>query len=170
MGAITFATGTPLTWDSTPTTYAITLTSLAAGAARQGAKGDLGATRAVRWSVRVQLDFEVAPVNGAPVEIWWSSSSSATAATDNTGAASGSDAAYTGSAGGALAATKLQLQLIGVMPATADADDVLQIAEFPFYPLSRYGMPIVVNGTGQAFHDTAANFKIVLTPMGESVA
>ena len=170
MGAITYATGTPLTWKAADGTYAITLTSLAAGAARQGVKGDLGATRAMRWSCRVQLDFEVAPANGAPVEIWWSSSSSATAATDNTGAASGADAAYTGSAGGALAATKLQLQLIGVMPATADADDVLQIAEFPFYPLSRYGMPIVVNGTAQAFHDTAGNFVLTFTPLGESVA
>lgn len=169
MAVVSYATGTPLTWDSTPTSYALTLTSLAAGAARQGAKGDLGATRATRWSCRVQLDFEVAPVAGAPVEIWWSSSSSATAATDNTGGASGADAAYTGVAGGTLAASKRMLQLIGVVPAEAVADDVLQIAEFAWYPLSRYGMPVVVNGTSQAFHDTAANFKVVMTPLPESV-
>lgn len=170
MGAITYATGTPLTWDAAGTTYALTLTSLAAANARQGAKGDLGATRAVRWSVRVALDFEVAPVAGAPVEIWWSSSSSATAATDNTGGCSGADAAYTGYADGSLAAGKLQLQLIGVMPATANADTIVNTAEFPFYPLSRYGMPVVVNGTAQAFHDDAATFKVILTPLGESVA
>lgn len=170
MGAITYATGTPIVWKSSGGDYVITLTSLAAGAARQGVKGDLGATRAIRWSVRVQLDFEVAPVAGAPVEIWWSSSSSGTAATDNTGGASGADAAYIGYADGSVAAGKQQLQLIGVMPAAPNADDVLNIAEFSFYPLSRYGMPVVVNGTAQAFHDTAANFILTFTPMLESVA
>jgi hypothetical protein len=169
MGAITYSSGAAITW-STAGTYAITLTSLASLAARQGAKGDLGATRAMRWSVRVQLDYEVAPAITTAVEIWWSSSSSAVAATDNTGGCSGADAAYTGYADGSIAAGKLHLQLIGVMPATANADDILNIAEFPFYPLSRYGMPVVYNGTGQALHDTAANFVLTFTPLGESVA
>lgn len=170
MASITFATGTAITWKAASGTYAMTMASLAAGAARQGAKGDLGATRAVRWSVRVAVNFDVAPANGAPVEIWWASSSSATAATDNTGGASGADAAYAGTAGGALAATKLQLQLVGVMPATADADTIVQVAEFTFYPLSRYGMPIIVNGTGQAFEGDDDSHCITLTPLGESVA
>lgn len=170
MGAITYATGTPLVWKNAGGDYVITLASLGAAAARQGAKGDLGATRAVRWSCRVTLNMDVAPVNGTAVEIWWSSSSSAVAGTDNTGAASGADAAYTGSAGGGVATTKLQLQLVGVMPMTADADLVIQVAEFTFYPLSRYGMPIVVNLTAQILEGDNDSHALAFTPLGESVA
>jgi hypothetical protein len=170
MANVTMSTGTPIRWEAAGGEYAITLASLAAGAARQGAKGDLGATRAVRWLCRVEINMDAAPVNGAPVEIWWSSSSSGTAATDNTGAASGADAAYTGAAGGGLAATKLQLQFIGAMPMTADADAVVQVAEFFWYPPQRYGMPIVVNGTAQAFEGDDDSHRITMIPLPESVA
>lgn len=170
MATVSYATGTPIRWEAAGGEYAITLASLGAGAARQGAKGDLGATRAIRWLCRVEINMDAAPVNGAPVEIWWSSSSSGTAATDNTGAASGADEAYTGSAGGALAATKLQLQFIGAMPMTADADGVVQVAEFVWYPTQRYGMPIVVNGTAQAFEGDDDSHRITMIPLPESVA
>lgn len=170
MAAITYATGTPIVWAAAGGDYAITLASIAAGAARQGVKGDLGATRAIRWLCRVQINMDVAPVNGAPIEVWWSSSSSATAATDNTGGASGADAAYAGSAGGGVAATKLQLQLVGVMPVTADADAVVQVAEFVWYPTQRYGMPIIVNGTAQAFEGDDDSHSITMIPLPESVA
>jgi hypothetical protein len=170
MGAITVATGTPLTWKNSGGTYVITLGALAAAAARQGAKGDLGATRAIRWLCRFTWDFEVAPVVGTPIEIWWSPSSSGTAATDNTGNCSGADAAYTGYADGSVAAGKLHLQLIGVAAATANADDVINTAEFTWYPTERYGSPVVVNGTAQAFDNEDAAFVITMTPLPESVA
>jgi len=166
---ILFESGTPITWKASGGTYVITMAGLAAGAARQGAKGDLGAKRAARWSVRLAIDLEVAAVNGAPIELWWSSSASATAATDNTGGASGADAAYTGTAGGGLAARYL-MQLIGVLPALADADAIDQVAEFVFYPLSRYGMPVVLNGTAQAFNDAETTHCITFTPLNEEVA
>lgn len=170
MATVSVSTGTPMTWKAASGTYAITLASLAAGAARQGAKGDLGATRAVRWAVRLAVNFDVAPANGATVDLYWSSSTSGTAATDNTGAASGADAAYAGSAGGALAATKLQLQYIGSLIATADADTIVQTQEFEFYPTQRYGMPIVVNSTGQAFEGDDDSHCVTLIPLPEAVA
>lgn len=170
MAAITYATGSAIRWKASGGEATLTMASLAAGAARQGSKYDLGATRAIRWLCRVQLNMDVAPVNGTIVEIWWSSSSSGTAATDNTGAASGSDAAYTGSAGGALAATKLQLQFIGAMPLTADADTITQIAEFVWYPTQRYGMPIIVNLSAQAFEGDDDVHCVTMIPLPDSVA
>lgn len=170
MATVSYATGVAVRWEAAGGEYAITLASLAAGAARQGQKGDLGATRAIRWLCRVEVNMDVAPVNGTTVEIWWSSSSSAVAGTDNTGAASGADGAYTGSAGGLLANTKLQLQLVGVMPLTADADAVVQVAEFFWYPTQRYGMPIVVNMSGQAFEGDDDSHRISMIPLPETVA
>jgi hypothetical protein len=162
-------TGTALTWKASAGDYAITLASLANAAARQGAKGDLGATRAARYAVRVTLNMDVAPANGAVVEIWWSSSTSATAATDNTGGASGADAAYSGSAGGVVAQTKYQLQLIGVMAMTADADTVIQRAEFVFSPTQRYGMPVVVNLAGQALEGDDDSHQIQFVPLIDQI-
>lgn len=170
MATVSVSTGTPIIWKAASGSYAITLASLAAGAARQGVKGDLGATRAVRWAVRLAVNFDVAPANGATVDLYWSSSTSATAGTDNTGAASGADAAYTGTAGGALAATKLQLQYIGSLIATADADTIVQVQEFEFYPTQRYGMPIVVNSTAQAFEGDDDSHAITFIPLPEAVA
>lgn len=166
---ILYRTGTPIVWKAASGTYAITLASIANAAARQGAKGDLGATRAQRWAVRLQLNMDSAPANGAVVELWWSSSSSGTAGTDNTGGASGTDAAYSGTAGGAVAATKYQLQLIGVMPLTADADSIVQIKEFIFTPTQRYGMPVLVNLSGQALEGDDDSHSITFTPLIDQV-
>lgn len=166
---VLFETGTPITWKNSGGTYAISLASLGAAACRQGAKGDLGAKRAVRWACRVQINMDVAPVNLAPVTIYWSSSPSATAGTDNTGGASGTDAAYTGPAGGLLNALQ-QMQLVGVMPMTNDADGVVQIAEFVWYPTQRYGMPVVQNGTAQAFEGDEDTHLITIYPLNEEVS
>ena len=166
---VLYETGTAITWKNASGTYAISLASLAAAACRQGVKGNLGAKRAVRWVCRVQINMDVAPVNLAPVTIYWSSSSSATAGTDNTGGASGTDAAYTGPAGGLLNGLA-QMQVIGTMPMTADADAVVQIAEFVWYPTLQYGMPVVQNGTAQAFEGDEDSHVITIYPLNEEIA
>lgn len=162
-------TGTPITWKAAGGTYAITLASIAVNAARQGVKGDLGATRAARWAVRVSINMDVAPTAGDVIEFWWSSSTSAVAATDNAGAASGTDAAWTGSAGGSVDQTKLQLQYIGGLVLTPDADAVVQIAEFVFFPLQRYGMPILVNKADQILEGDDDSHQIVLVPIVDEI-
>jgi len=91
-GDVTVASQTPICWADT-TDYSdtnsgisrtdqIDLTSLADGDARQGAKKDLGATRATSYAVMVCLEFDVAPTAGEPVQILWSSSTSGTAGTN----------------------------------------------------------------------------------------
>ena len=148
----------------------IDLTSLAAAAARQGAKGDLGATRANRYKVMAAIEFAVAPASGALVSIYWAASPSATAGNANPGGTSGSDAAYTGTAGDALADAILQLQFLGDLVATSDATTVVQYQEIGILenPM-RYGMPVVQNSTGQAFVADAVEMYIALIPMIDEV-
>jgi len=161
--------GTPIIWKAAGGTYAITLASIAVNAARQGVKGDLGATHAARWSVLVEINMDVAPTAGDVIEFWWSSSPSAVAGTQNTGAASGTDAAYTGSAAGSVDETKYQLQHIGDLVLTPDADAVVQIQEFVFFPLQRYGMPILVNKADQILEGDDDAHRITFTPIIDEV-
>ena len=162
-------TGTPIIWKAAGGTYAMTMASIAVNAARQGAKGDLGATRAARWSVLVENNMDVAPTAGKLLEYWWSSSPSAVAGTQNTGACSGVDAAYTGSAAGSVDETKMQLQYIGGLVLTPDADAVVQIQEFVFFPLQRYGMPVLVNEADQILEGDDDAHRITLTPLIDEI-
>lgn len=162
-------TGTPIVWDAAATDYAITLASLAVDAGRQGAKGDLNSPRAARWSVLVEINMNVAPTAGDIIEFWWSSSPSAVAGTQNTGATSGADAAYTGSTGGNVDETKFQMELIGSLVLTPDADGVVQIQEFVFFPLHRYGMPVVVNKADQILEGDDDSHQIIFTPIIDEV-
>jgi len=113
--------------------------------------------------------MDVAPTAGDVVEFWWSSSASAVAATGNTGAASGADAAYAGSAAGSVDETKLQMQYIGGLVLTPDADGTVQSSEFVFFPLNRYGMPVVVNKADQILEGDDDSHQIVFTPIIDEV-
>src|SRR5512139_4206125 len=107
MATYTLAQGTPIIWahgadfnpagnSSLGTTedYELDLTSLAAGSGRQGAKGDLGATRPAQHAVFLRWESgAAAPTAGGSIDVYWSSSISATAANDNAGGATGADAA-----------------------------------------------------------------------------
>lgn len=166
---ILFKTGTEITWKAAGGDYAMTMTGIAVNDARQGAKGDLGATRAVRWAMRVQINMDVAPTASRVIEFWWSSSPSAVAATDNIGAASGTDAAYTGSAGGSVDETKVQMQRVGVLVLTPDADAVVQIQELVFFPTQQYGMPVLVNKADQALEGDDDAHQIVIYPLPDEI-
>lgn len=163
-------TGTALIWKAAGGDYAITLASIAVNAARQGAKGDLGATRAARWSVLVEINMDVAPTAGNLIEFWWSASPSAVAATQNTGACSGVDAAYTGSAAGTVDETKYQMWYLGGLRLTPDADGTVQIQEFVFFPLHRYGMPVLVNKADQILEGDDDAHKITLTQIVDEIS
>lgn len=161
MSAVKITTGTAKIWNSAATDYALTLTSVANGAARQGAKGDLGDPRARLWTARLELDFAAAPTAGNVVDLYWSSSPSGTAGTQNDGGASGADAAF--KAGEEDEWVK-QLLYLGSLIATNDGSGVIQIMTFHFEPRDRYGMPVIHNKSGQALGGTAGNFKLTLTP------
>jgi hypothetical protein len=165
--------GTPTVWANSgdyvstasgfTRTHALNLTSIANGSARQGAKADLGATRARLYAVRVGIEFDVAPTAGNVVEFYWSGSFSATAGTGNDGGASGSDAAYKA---GEEAEWKKQLMLIGTLTATNDAATTVQYQWIgTFTPNHRYGQVIVVNTSGQAFEGDAVEMFVALVPV-----
>lgn len=160
--------GTAKTIKSSGGDVAITLTSVANNAARQAAKLDLGATRAAAYSVAADFEFAATPTAGATVEIWWAPSSSATAGTDNPGGVGGTDSAYSGYSSN-LAASVIQLQLIGVFVTTAQATATVQKAFVGVLcPTMRYGTLVVYNKSGAAFHSSATNIQIVLTPIEDT--
>lgn len=151
--------GTPIEWDDAGTDYAITLDGLTDGSGRQGEKGDLGAKRAAQFSAVVTLDVNVSPVAGSICTIYWAASPHATAGTENPGAATGADAAYT-------IANATQLQVVGAFVCRATTDDQRQV--FLFSPPHRYGMPIIINNCGQTFASAGAG-SIKLVPIVDEI-
>ena len=160
-----YADTTDYAGDGGTRTDQIDLTDLADGAARQGAKTDLGATRAKQYAVTVCVEMAIAPTSKAAVDVYWAASPHATAGSVNPGGCSGADAAYTGTAGDSLDDSLAQLQYLGSISLTADAATVLQIQTFTLFPQHRYGMPVIDNNGGQAMHSDAIECFIALTPI-----
>lgn len=169
--------GTPIVWADTTDyssatsgysrTHQIDLTSLASASARQGDKADLGATRARCYAVYVGGEFDTAPTAGATVEVWWSESASATAGVGNSGGASGADGAYHA---GEETEWKKQLTRIGSLVCTADAEPTVQRQFVGFlWPKKRYGMPVIVNGSGTDFDTDAVEAYVALVPVVDEV-
>jgi len=151
-------------------THQIDLTSLANTAAREGAKADLGATRAARYSVTLRIELDVAAAGGTTtVGMWFGQSPHGTAGTANPGGLTGADAAYTGTAGDTLAHSILQLDNVGELVCTADADTVIQQRTWVFMPTERYVIPVVYNNSGQAFEGDAVEMSIIMTPLIDEV-
>jgi hypothetical protein len=165
--------GTPKVWadatdyagDGGTRTHQIDLTSLANAAARQGAKADLGATRAKQYAATVCIEMAIAPASKAAIDIYWAASPHATAATLNPGGCSGADAAYTGTAGDSLDDSLMQLMYLGSISLTADATTLLQTQTFTLFPQHRYGMPVIDNNGGQALVADAVEMFVSLTPI-----
>lgn len=154
----------------------IDVTDLAAGAARQSAKVDLGngtALFAETYSVQMSLEMATDPVAGEVVELYWSPSPDSSAAVGNAGGASGSDAAYAGYAASTLAEGLADLIPIGHLPLAVmnDADGVPQLGFVGvFSPPDRYGSLIVKNGSAaDVFHSDAVEFAVSFNPQVREV-
>lgn len=161
--------GTTKTWKVSGGDAALTFASLANGSARQGGKLDLGATRAREYDVYLAVEMAATPTAGTTWDIYWAPSSSATAATDNPGNVTGSDAAYAGYSSN-LDATLPQLQPAGALTLTAQATSTVQAGWCGrFSPAHRYGSPVVVNRGGSAHHTGETNSQLRLVPV-EDVA
>lgn len=165
---------TPIVWadladyagDGGVRTNQIDLTSIGVGAARQGDKVDLGNPRAAAYGVTLAIEMDVAPaVATRNISLWWAASVNAAAALVNPGGVVGADGAYTGTAGDSLEDSILQCTLIGILPATSDADGVIQVKPWLFSPETRYGTPIVFNETDQAFEGDAVEMFLTFTPI-----
>lgn len=143
----------------------LALAGVADGAGRQSAKVDLGENRATRYSVRAAFELAATPTAGDVIELYWAPSQHATAGTGNPANVTGSDAAYAGYSAN-LAASVLQLQLIGVFVCTAQATGTVQVAEIgTFEPTERYGSLIVKNESNAAFHADDAETHVVFDPV-----
>lgn len=165
--------GTPTVWaditdyagDGGARTHQIDLTSLASTAARQGEKADLGATRGQIHVAVLRVEFDVAPASLGIVSARWAASNSAASGTANPGGVTGVDAAYTGTAGDSLADSIEQLTLIGSLPATSDADTIIQQKAWMFFPELRYGSPVIYDEADQAFEGDAVEMSFALWPL-----
>ena len=144
----------------------IDLTSLAAGAYRQSAKFDFGATRAREWQMRAAIEPVSAPTAGGAVEFFLGFSNSATAANANPGNLSGSDAAWVGYGAAATDADEVVGQLVRVGQLVFGADDDIQVGEVGvFTPWQRYGILVVRNGLSVALESDAVEMSIHLSPV-----
>lgn len=159
-------TGTTKTWKSSGGDAAMTPTSLANGSYYEGAKLDLGATRAQMYAAYIDAEMAATPTAGNTIDLWLNFSSSGTAGTDNGGGCGGTDASYTGYSSNAAASVK-QLMFVGSAVLTAQATATVQKRMFVGYvaPASRYVSPVILNGGGSAFHSTITNFQLRLEPV-----
>lgn len=140
----------------TPTDVQFDVSSIASGGARQSAKADLGANRARQFALDVCLEFAVAPADNAIVSWYWAPSPISTAGTGNPGGITGSDAAYSETAG-------LLGQLIKIGDMTL-RNNVLNIAHVGvFEPPHRYGVLVMVSAAGQTIVATVDECHTVLT-------
>ncbi len=177
------ADATPLVWadlggdyggDGGAATHQLTLVSLADAAARQGAKADLDnglvSNRiARRYAMTARLEWDVAPADNTTADIYWAASLNSTAATANPGGTTGSDAAYTGTAGSTLDESLQQLIFLGSLMCTNDAATVVQQQTFMVTLPTQYGMPVVVNNGGQALEGDDIEMSITFTPLEEEI-
>lgn len=148
----------------------IDLTSLADAAARQSDQFDFGELAdvgdwAALYQVSCSFEVDVAPVSGTLIDIYLAPSVNSSAALDNPGGVTGSDSAYTGTAGDSLTDSLKQLDYIGSVICTADADPVMQTQAFGYSPNARYGTLVVVNNSGQAFVADATHHYVIFTPI-----
>lgn len=134
----------------TPSDVQLDLTGVAAsGGARHSAKsGDLGATRAPLYRVDACLEFETAPADGGAVDFYWAASPSGTAGTGNPGGVTGSDAAFTDTAG-----NLGEMNYIGSLKVRNNVIAIGYVGVF--VPEHRYGSLVVVNNASTALRSTA---------------
>lgn len=141
------------------------LAALADGSARQSTKVDLGADRAIEYSVRAAFEMAATPTTGHIIELYWAPSQHATAANGNPGGTTGADAAYAGYSAN-LDASVLQLICIGAFICTVQVTPVVQVAEIGiFSPPERYGSLVVKNESNAAFHSDDVESHVVFDPI-----
>jgi hypothetical protein len=154
--------GTAKTWKSSGGDYALTLTSLANNAAREGVKGtfvDGTYGNPAYLAVRVTAAVGSAATNGLQIVYYFGESPSATAGTSNPGNLTGADASLSNSS-----ELTPQMFLIGPLNLSNARSTNVQDQDFVYFPTFAYLIPVVVNSSGQTLSGTAADFVIEVTP------
>jgi hypothetical protein len=118
----------------------------------------------------LSIQIDVAPASGTVIDVYFAPSPDATAGNENPGGVSGADAAYTGTAGDSIADSLKQLDFIGSLVCTADADPVMQIQLIGVYsPPMRYGSPVIFNQSGQAHVGDATHSYLMFQPIIDEI-
>ena len=147
----------------------IDLTSLAAGAARQGDKFDFGTEWDIQYSLSAAIEWASSPVDGESIDFYIAFSPDATAANANPGNVSGSDSAYTGYSSD-LNDSLSQLKYLGSMSAVANTSVQIQTQIITFVPTARYATLVVVNSSdADNFAADAIEMSVSLTPIISSI-
>ena len=144
-------------------------TDLADTAGRESVKVDLGASRAPAYSVLATIELAATPVTGDVIEFYWAPSPISTAANGNPMSIDGADAAAPSGDGTLAELVKLCI-FIGNFICTNDPTTVIQSGYVGvFVPPERYGILIVKNESGAAFHSDAVETHIVFNPITEKI-
>ena len=145
---------TPTVWSDTTGDLVMLLNNLAAGAGRVGARKDLGAGSTSEWYTwRLTVQFETAPVVGATIEIYLSTSDG----TEEDGQVGTADAAIA-------ANDRKNLLLIGILTVTSvDADHDMTASGICRIP-TRYVSPAIWNATADNLQATNNTGEFTLTP------
>jgi len=149
---------TTITWTSAGGDEVLTLTSLADGDGRAGDEHDFTATFPARARLELLVDFNVAPTAGNVVDVYWSSSDDGT---NYDGECTGSDAAYNSED------DAKRLQYVGNLAASNDTDP--QRASWVFFLPARYGLPVVMNQSGQALTATGTDQVVTVTGIVDQI-
>ena len=146
---------TPITWQSSGGTNLLTLTSVAAGAGRQGAQHDFGtAARSPEFAWRAHVKMATTPVVGERIKIYWKTSDGTNPDNDD------------GTGDIALSSQdKLKnLMYLGAITVDEAATGPTFVASGDTYLPQRYGQPVFVNDTADALSATATDHGFTLTP------
>ncbi len=155
--------GTSITWAASGGDKAMTLTSLANDAAREGAKSAtlVDSTKGMPELLEVRFESAVASAAtaGKEIELYFGESDSATAGTNNPGNLTGADAALSNSD-----ELKHQCSFAGSLVLSNARGTNVQKQRLYYSPLQPYIIPLVVNKSGVALSGTAGNHSLVVTP------
>lgn len=136
----------------------------------ESVKFDFGANRAPKYSIMASIEFAATPTTGAEVELYLAPSPLSAAANGNPMNIDGADAAAP-SGIGTLAELVAACKPIGIFKCTDDPANAVQTAYCgTFSPPERYGILIVKNESGAAFHSAMDETHIVFTPIIPDVA
>ncbi len=152
-----------ITWLSSGGSALLTLTSLGAGAGRQGARYDFGAITTARehlFDWVFFMKFATAPVVDEVVDIYWKGYHQAGVHAMNDD----------GNSDAAVSAEDKLTNLIYLGSLVVDEASLTpEFAAFakgdPIWIPHRYGMPVIWNATADAFSSTAADHGFILTPI-----
>ena len=143
-------------WTASGGDYALTLSSVSAGAVRVGEQGDLGAAPRSRWHKwrYVNDSFGSAPTVGQSVDVYWASGDG----TYTDGNVGTSDAA-----GSTVALPNIKFLGSATVQTTSTTDDIIisGIVELA----DRYGAPVIDNNTLVTI--TGGRFE--LTPIPDEI-